>query len=478
MGEVKRQIMQMAATGQLPGPELEFSLNSPVAVVRQPEGRGTRARPSAPNATEIAENRLIADTDPHVGEGIHTLVDYLIGSGYSIEPVNIVGLPEQEQTDEDIADLKYLIETSPTFELALDEWVWHALVDGTAFMEIVVEDGVFKPKVVPTEAVEIVPDKFGHIVEYLYTGSDGVEKKLKPGDLAILRFHRHPGDDYGQSLVRRIREQADMLRDMELDTARFIATKAYPPIIWRVGSEERPWTQPQINAWLNTVQQIEPESMLAVGHDVEHDVVGATSTSSTSGAMRLEPMFEHLMTRIYTGLGLPAFLGNINTDSARNEAVSMMPKFDRRIQRYRRIIRNAIRQQIFLSIMAGESDISEISEVPPDFIFGQHSSEEERLDAELAIKLVNNGLLTFEAAATRIGIDPETEMPTDAELDEHMAKLAMLAGVGDDIQHRQGGAPTETGAGTESSGRAVQTRQNPERETTSRSRPQRSVDSE
>lgn len=490
MGKVSQDIWERYARGDLDEPlsinpdgslsdsQRQFALNKPLAVVRQPEGRGSEARPSSPPQRDIEDHRLIADTDPHVGEAVDTLIDYLIGSGYSIGPVNIVGLDEQAQDETDIADLKYLVETSPTFELALYEWVWHALVDGTGVLEVVVEEDVFKPKVLPTEALEIVPDKFGHPLKYLYTGVDGEEKEFKPGDLAILRFHKHPGEDFGRSLVGRIREQADMLRDMEIDTARFIATKAYPPIIWKLGTEERGYTQQQINDWLDNVSNIEPESMLAVGHDVEHDVVGATSTSSTSGAMRLEATFEHLLSRVYTGMGLPAFLGNINSDVSRNEAIALMPKFDRRIQRYRRIIRHTIRQQVFLSIMAGDGELADVSEVPPDFIFGQHSSEEERLDAELAIKLVNNGLLTFEAAAKRVGIDPETEMPTDAELDEHMAKLAALAGVGDDIQHREGGAPTGTGAGTESSDRSVQTRQNPERPTTSRSRPQRSVDSE
>lgn len=472
-------MLRMAAQGNLPDPATaptSFALDKPVAVVRQPEGRGTNARPSEPPQQLIKERRLIADTDPHVSEAVDTLVDYLIGSGYSIAPVNIVGLDSQQQTDEDISNLKYLIETSPTFEQAIYSWVWHCIVDGTSFMEIVVEEDVFRPKVLPTENVEIVPDKFGHIAEYVYTGPDGTEKRFGPYDLAILRFHRHPGDDFGQSLIGRIQEQADMLRDMEIDSARFIATKAYPPIIWRLGNDERIYTQPQIDAWLQTVQNIEPESMLAVGHDVEHDVVGATSTSSNSGAMRLESTFEHLLIRIYTGLGLPAFLGNISSGSG-NEDVSLMPKFDRRIQRYRRIIRSEIRHQIFRSILAGDSDPAEVSVVPPDFVFGQHSSEEERLDAELAIKLVNNGLLTFEAAAKRIGIDPETEMPTETELDEHLARLAQLAGIGDEIQHTNGGAPTETGGGTPTADRAVKTRQNPERPVTSESRPQEAPES-
>jgi len=475
MGDIQNQILQRAEAGELPGQEYpgQFALDSPRAVIKQASGGG-KPRRSEPPTAKIDEYRLIADTDPHVGEAIDTLVDFLVGSGYSIVPANIVGTDE-EQTPEDIAELKALVETS-NFEEVLFSWVWHALVDGTGFLEIVVEDDVFKPKVLPTDKIEIQTDKFGDVEEYVFTPDSGDDIPFKPYDLAVLKFHSHPGEDYGRSLIERCEEQADMLRDMEIDMARFIATKAYPPVIWKLGTEERPWSQNQIDGWLDTVNEIEPESMLAVGHDVEHDIVGVTSTSSSSGAMRLEPVFNHLLHRVYTALGLPAFLGNISGDSSRNEAVAVMPKFDRRIQRWRRNIKAAVRHQVFISILAGDSDPETADVLPPDFKFGQHSSEEERLDADMAIKLVNNGLLTFEAAAERIGIDSETELPQEGELPEHIKKINLLAGKGDDIQNPSGGSPTDTGGGADSAGGEVTTRQNPERDSSgSDSRNKKSV---
>jgi hypothetical protein len=153
-----------------------------------------------------------------------------------------------------------------------------------------------------------------------------------------------------------------------------------------------------------------------------------------------------------------------------------MPKFDRRIQRYRSIIRSAIRHQLFVSILAGDSDPESVDVLPPEFEFGQHSSEEERLDADLAIKLVNNGLLTFQAAAKRIGIDPETELPQEGELDEHIEKIQLLAGKGDEVQNPDGGRPTETGGGAQSAGREATTRQNPESDNSGNDRrPKKSI---
>lgn len=483
MGSIRDGILERAASGDIEGiSSSEFALDAPKAKIH-PASSGAGAggakgvRPTDPPEQRIKDFRTIADTDPHIGEGVNTLVDFLVGSGFSVQPANIPGTNEV-QTDKDIADLKRLIETS-TFETVLIEWVWHALVDGTAFLEIVVENDVFKPKVLPTERVKIIPDEFGNTVGYEMapvggTGGDTDPIEFGLYDLAVLRFHRHPGEDFGHSLIERAQEQADMLRDMEIDMARFVSTKAYPPILWKLGSEERPWTQDMINGWLDELENIEPESQLAVGHDVEHSIVGATSTSSQSGAMNLDGVFEHLQKRIAAALGVPAFLLNMNVDIGRNTSVAIMPKFDRRINRYRRVIREVIRHQIFVSILAGDSDPKEYTDLPPDFQFGKHSSEEERLDADMAIQLVNNGLLTFEAAAKRMGIDPQTELPQPGEVDAQIAKIQALAGKGDLIKNPDGGSPSNTGGGGQDPGRAVKSRQQPEKDA-SKGRPKEDV---
>jgi len=455
--------------------DFEFAASSPKAVLAQSGGAGGSPRPEAAPAQAIDEYRLIADTDPHVSDAIDTMVDYLVGSGFNIKPANIPGT-EQEQTDEDIADLKQLVERSQ-FETELGDWVWHALVDGTGFLELVIEDDYFRPKVLPTEDMEIQTDEFGNIQGFIQSPPSGDDIEFEAHEIAILRFRRHPDEDFGHSVIEAVQEQADMLRDMEIDTARFVATKAYPPILWKCGTDERPWSQQQIDDWLNNLDDVQPDSMLAVGHDVESEVVGVTSTSSTAGAMRLEETFKHLMRRIATGLGIPADLMNVDT-LAGSELQVAMPKFDRRIQRYRQIIKQAVRYQIFPSLL-NDSTAREFSELPPEFEFGKHSSEEERLDAQMAINLVNNGLLSREAAAKRLGIDPEVELPQEGELSEHIQTVNQLAGRGDEIQNPSGGRPTDTGGGEQSPGREATTRQNPaEDQSGNQDRPQQSATNE
>jgi hypothetical protein len=468
--DVTDTLQQRLESGQL-----GFALDSPKAVIKQSGSTDRKPRPTDPPVNRIREMRAIRRTDPHVAEMVNTLVDYLVGSGFNVAPAN-VPYTDDGQEPAEIADFKKLVEAGLTDDV-MYEWVDVAVTDGTGFLELVVEEDVFKPKVLPTTLLSIRTDEFGVITGYQMdnpAGGDPIE--FERYDIAVLRFHRYPGEEFGRSLIEPIAEHANMLRDMEIDLARFVATKAYPPILWQLGTEERPWTPTQMDEWLNSLSDIEPTSMIAAGHDVAHEIVGVTSTSSKAGALNLDSTFAHLLLRMHTGMGIPKFFYD-DSGAGRNSSVAVMPKFDRRIQRYRRIIRAVVRYQVFVSILAGDSEPEEYSELPPDFEFGQHSSEEERLETAEAIQLFMSGFLTREAAAERMGIDPEAELPDEGELSEIIDLIAQLAGQGDSVLNPEGGRPTKTGTGVESPGREVKSRDNPER-TDGDSRPKRDVSNE
>lgn len=440
---------------------LNFALDSPKGAVTGGAG-GEDPRPEEPPDQRIEEFRTIYNTDPHVGEAVDKMVDYLVGSGFSIHPRN-VPYTDTEQTDEDIAEMKQLIELS-SFNQDLVEWVRRAVVDGTAFLELVwdEETNEFNPTLLPTLDVSIVPDEFGNDAGY-ELDVEGEDEPIEYGkyDVACLRFNPHPTEMWGRSFIERAQEQADMLRDMEIDLARFISTKAYPPILWKLGDADNNihWSEDQVDGWLDMVESVEPDSMLAAGDDVDHEVVGTTSTSSSQGVMNLQSTFTHLETRVATAFGLPAFLLNVDGPNTANNEIAQMPSFDRRIQKLRIYIQNAIERQIFRSLL-GHPDPEEYDDMLPRFEFGEHSSEEERLETDEAIKLFNMGFLTREAFAERVGIDPEIEMPDENTLmNEIIPIIQELQGSGDNIENPEGGAPTDTGTGEDSAGGEVKSRE-------------------
>ncbi len=484
MAEQKRNFVEP----DVPEEDADFYTESPKGVIRSTSGGsssvgGDRAA-NAPEET-IQEHRDIAYTDPHVKEAVLTLLDWVVGDGFNIAPRTFESAMESgvagdaantaspdssasEGSDTKIQKLRRLLKNSD-FWTVFTDWVKYAAIDGHAFMELVVEDEQFKPKLLPTKKMKRKEDEFGNIEFYKLETPEGggsgggatgdTDIQYEPHEVAELTFFKQPTEDFGRSLIEPVAEQADMLRDMEIDYARFIATKAYPPILWKLGDEDNNWTEDQISAWMDNVESIEPDTMLAAPHDVDTDVVGTTSTSSTAGAMRLEDTFEHFEDRVVTGLGVPRVLMNMD-GGGQGEATALMPSFKRRVSRLQARVKTAVEQQILKSLLVKSGGLEEFSDILPEFQFGEHSSAEKRLELDKLLNLFNNGLLTPEAFAERAGLDPD-EVPDFWNNGEHLANLRALSQTGDDIQNPDGGRPTDTGGGSESAGGEVTSRQDP-----------------
>jgi hypothetical protein len=468
----------------------DFYADSPKGVIRSEtssSGVGGDRAAEAPSS-KIEDHRDIAYTDPHVREGIMTIIDWVVGDGFNLAPRNYAsamesGVGDGSETEADpsgssggeagdggaskVQKLRRMMKASDFWKVFVD-WVRYAAIDGHAFMELVVEEEQFKPKLLPTKNMERKEDKFGNLQFYKLRTPEGggggsggsSDIKYAPHEVAELTFSKHPTDDFGRSLVEPIAEQADMLRDMEIDYARFIATKAYPPILWKLGDEDHEWTENQVQSWMDNVESIEPDTMLAAPHDVETDIVGTTSTSSTAGAMRLEETFKHFENRVVTGLGVPRVLMNMDI-GGQGETTATMPSFKRRVNRLQARVQSAVESQIIMSLLTESAGLdAEVQANVPEFQFGEHSSAEKRLELDKLMNLFNNGLLTPEAFAERAGIDPD-EVPSFWDSGEHIDNLRVLAQKGDNIQNPDGGRPTDTEGGSESAGGEVTSRQDP-----------------
>lgn len=448
----------------------EFVVDSSKGAVIQTNSGGSGRsygddRTHEPPEEKFAQNRLLYDTDPHVGHAVEISLDWLLADGYNISERYISG-SDVEMEPDSVARFRRLIANSD-FDSKFHDWIEGGAVEGHAFMELVVEDEQFKPRLLPAERVYKFTDEYGIVQEYILEPPTGGGPQAdeattyEKNDIAEFYFRKNPLEKFGRSPIERIHDQADMLRDMEIDYARFIASKAYPPIFWKCGTEDNEWSEDQIDNWLNDVEEIEPDSQLAGPHDVEAEVVGTTSTSSSAGAMRLEETFKHHERRIVTGIGVPAVLANM--DNKGGSAEVLMPAFKRRIRRYQNTIKQTVEEQIFrplyIETVKG-TDIENYDGLIPEFEFGEHSSAEDRLEIDKLLKLFNNGFLTREAFAERAGIDPEQELPDDGTLSEDLVPLIQeLAGQGDRVQNPEGGRPTDTGGGAQSSGREVTSRE-------------------
>jgi len=225
------------------------------AVIETTDSGGGRSygdeRTHAPPDEKFEDNRLLYDTDPHVGHAVEISLDWLLADGYNISERHIAGADEEMDSDL-VARFRKLIANS-NFNSTFQNWIEGGAVEGHCFMELVVEDEKFKPRLLPADRVYKFTNEFGVVEEYILEPPSGggpeSDDATKYGrhDVAEFYFRKNPLEYYGRSNIERIHEQADMLRDMEIDYARFIATKAYPPIFWSCGTEESEWSENQIS---------------------------------------------------------------------------------------------------------------------------------------------------------------------------------------------------------------------------------------
>ena len=173
-------------------------------------------RTHEPPEEQIEENRLFYNTDPHVGQAVNITLDWLLADGYNISTRNIEGT-DMAVESENLASLRKLIINS-SFSQTFNQFIKRALVDGHAFLELVVQEYILEP-----------PEGGGP--------TDNDATKYKPSDVAEFTFNKVPLEEFGRSPIERVRDQTDILRDMEIDYARFVASKAYPPILWKCGTE-------------------------------------------------------------------------------------------------------------------------------------------------------------------------------------------------------------------------------------------------
>jgi len=454
----------------------EFVVDSPKGAVVQKNDSssgGGRSyndeRTHEPPKDQFEDNRLLYTTDPHVGHSVDICLDWLLADGYNVSGRKIAGTDEEIDPD-NVAAFRRLLANSD-FERKFHDWVENGKVEGHGFMELVVEDGQFKPRLLPPGRMHIFTDEYGIVQEYILEPPNGGgptaddAETYEPNEVAEFYFNKNPLEKFGRSNIQRIQTQADILRDMEIDYARFVASKAYPPILWKCGTEGQEWSEKQIDNWLEETEKIEPDSMLAGPHDVEAEVVGTTSTTSSAGAMRLEETFKHHERRITTGIGVPAVLANL--DNKGGSAEILMPAFKRRIKRHQSLIKQAVEEQIFRPLFVESvlgQDLENYDGLIPEFEFGEHSSAENRLEIDKLIKLFNTGFLTRKAFAERAGIDPEQELPSMKALDEDIIPILQSLSnkgqsVGDRAQNPDGGRPSDTGGGAQSSGREVTSRE-------------------
>lgn len=207
--------------------------------------------------------------------------------------------------------------------------------------------------------------RWNHREEVVYT-RDEVVKWVRDADI---------GDARGTSRIRSIQERAEGWLQKVQDNDAAIRSKAWPMIIFNMGTEDNPWTREQVNEFLQHYDEenLEPGLMQAVSGDVSiEEFAGETAD--------IESALTHDINTIMSGLPGPVYAtGGFSQNVAPAVAQAQQRQFIKEVKKTRRDLENKMTP--FLREVAEAYDLDNpdsvnlhigrpAGEVPPEDVSG------------------------------------------------------------------------------------------------------------
>lgn len=358
--------------------------------------------PNANNTAERPENdydtyRAISRADPLVGGGIRDHVIYVLGKGFRVrfkyrytgEEIQPIDVPEFFDT---------LYRSKPITTIAA--FIKDGLSLGDGYLELVREgtddpmQPIHKFINIPVDNMQIVRDKFGNVTAYEMKTSGTDVVTYKPENVVHYKHNPNTGSPYGISDVEAIAEYVEIMRGMSFDMAKFIATKALPPLLWSFGTPEDPWNEEEIRTFLARRATPDPGDNIGVGADVTVDAVGVAKDT-----LNVEPYLKFFAALIVNGLGIPAANTSIITDVSAFTAEAQENAYSRRINWLRTVIGELLETELFDRILASHG----YDDVVTQIIWIKHDAEEDRVKVNNEVALVQNNIESPQTAQDELG---------------------------------------------------------------------------
>lgn len=237
--------------------------------------------------------------------------------------------------------------------LKFRQWTREALVKGSGFMEIAVDQANkdVDMKVIGANSMFIKRDDSGEIQTFKqYTGDlNRIDTKkfidFKPDQIAYLPLDQIGDAAYGIGLIMPGLYIIDNLLKSEKDMHLLMGRKANSPIIATIGSPEEPASQTDVSNFGQQLIYLNNLHEWAVSHTVKFDTLDFGNLSD-----KFNNLLEHdKETLFYTFQTPPVLMGS----AYQNEGIAdvQLDTFERRIQSIQSQIEEIIQDQIFKVIL-------------------------------------------------------------------------------------------------------------------------------
>jgi len=268
------------------------------------------------------------------------------------------------------------------------------LIYGNAFVEIIKNGkGIIGLKMLDPLTMYVNRDEFGKFDKdraYIQVNELNPEEFVTFKFEEIIHFKWNPiGDSaYGNSLLQPLLHILEVKLGVEDNLDEIIARYAAPLIHAKVGSDERPAQQADIDSLGADLQDIYVDTEFVTEHTVDMNVLDSGRRS-----MDLSGPLTYIEHQVVTGLQVPLALLGRGEGTNRATAEVQQASFDRRTRMMQRNIKKTSEQDLF-RVHLGKSKEEEV----PILVWGDPEEKQKQAEFDVITSLVSAGVLSKQKA--------------------------------------------------------------------------------
>lgn len=412
------------------------------------------------------------DTDSYIRQGVDKYVDQLFKEGYSFygKDTNTVDYLRQR--------MSYIAEATgtPTNQFLIDiaediVKYGNAMIvksrnsDQNAFPQGVSVTGLGGGDAIAgyycanPSTMTCMRDEYGAITKWQQE-TDAGKQEFNPEDVVHFYYKRKKGNAYGTSFLVPVLDDVRALRQAEENVLKMMYRNIYPFHHVRVGTEEEPGTETEVEKMAATIDNMEIDGGIVTTERVEIKAIASNQVIDA------EPYLRYMEERVFSGMGIPEIMFGRGDTANRSTGDNMTSEMADRIRAIHRVIESFFNEFIIKELlMEGGYDPILNPDQKVELKFNDNDIDVLIKKEVHAIYKYEHNAITEDEMRLEIGKDPiedsarehmYVELITKA-VETHKASLAPAAGTAETNNKQKNGGGNGQGNKKKSSSSAKST---------------------
>lgn len=297
------------------------------------------------------------DTDSYIRQGVDKYVDQLFKEGYSFygKDTNVVEYLRQR--------MSYIAEATgtPTNQFLIDiaedivkygnamivksrNSDQNALPQGVSVTGLGGGDPIVGYYCANPSTMTCMRDEYGTITKWQQETDAGTQE-FNPEDVVHLYYKRKKGNAYGTSFLVPVLDDVRALRQAEENVLKMMYRNIYPFHHVRVGTEETPGTEKEVEKMASTIDDMEIDGGVVTTERVEIKAIAANQVIDA------EPYLRYMEQRVFSGMGIPEIMFGRGDTANRSTGDNMTSEMADRIRAIHRIIESFFNEFIVKELL-------------------------------------------------------------------------------------------------------------------------------